>query len=60
MLNKIIKNRGGLHNRVTRQIPLQPFSLRECEELAEKQKMKLDRNQILDYYMIFGGVPYYW
>jgi len=60
MLNKIIKNRGGLYNRVTRQIALQPFSLKECEILAEKQKMKLDSNQILDYYMIFGGVPYYW
>ena len=60
MLNKIIKNRGGLHNRVTRQIALQPFSLKECAELTQKQKMKLDSNQILDYYMIFGGVPYYW
>ena len=60
MLNKIIKNRGGLHNRVTRQISLQPFSLKECEELTEKQKMKLERSLILDYYMILGGVPYYW
>ena len=60
MLNKIIKNRGGLHNRVTRQILLQPFSLKECEEFSVKQKMKLDRTQILDYYMILGGVPYYW
>jgi hypothetical protein len=60
MLNKIIKNRGGLHNRVTRQISLQPFSLKECKELAEKQKMKFEQNQILDYYMILGGVPYYW
>ena len=60
MINKIIKNRGGLHNRVTRQIQLQPFSLKECEELVNKQKFMLDRNQILSYYMIFGGVPYYW
>ena len=60
MINKIIKNRGGLHNRVTRQIQLQPFSLKECEELARKQKIMSDRNQILDYYMILGGVPYYW
>ena len=60
MLNKIIKNRGGLHNRVTRQISLQPFSLKECEEYATKQKMNLDYTQILDYYMIFGGVPFYW
>ena len=60
MLNKIIKNRGGLHNRVTRQILLQPFSLKECEELVKKQKLQLDRKTILDYYMILGGVPYYW
>jgi AAA+ ATPase superfamily predicted ATPase len=60
MLDKIIKNRGGLHNRVTRQISLQPFSLKECEELATKQKMMLASSQILDYYMILGGVPYYW
>ncbi|MDR2586513.1 MAG: ATP-binding protein [Prevotellaceae bacterium] len=60
MLNKIIKNRGGLHHRVTRQISLQPFSLKECEELARSQKIWLDRHQILDYYMVFGGIPYYW
>ena len=60
MLNKIIKNRGGLHNRVTYQIPLQPFSLKECAEYAEKRKMKLDNNQLLDYYMLLGGIPYYW
>jgi hypothetical protein len=60
MLNKIIKNRGGLHNRVTHQILLQPFSLKECEELATKQKIMSDRSQILDYYMILGGIPYYW
>ena len=60
MLDNIIKNRGGLHNRVTRQISLQPFSLKECEEYATKQKLLFDRIQILDYYMIIGGVPYYW
>ncbi|MDR0864690.1 MAG: ATP-binding protein [Candidatus Symbiothrix sp.] len=60
MLTKIIKNRGGLHNRVTRQISLQPFTLKECKEFATKQKLLIDTNQILDYYMILGGVPYYW
>ena len=60
MIEKIIKNRGGLHNRVTRQISLQPFTLKECEEFSTKQKLQLKRNEILDYYMIFGGVPYYW
>ena len=60
ILEKIIKNRGGLHNRVTRQISLQPFSLKECEDFSTKHKLFIDRSQILDYYMIFGGVPYYW
>ena len=60
ILEKIIKNRGGLHNRVTRQISLQPFSLKECEDFSKKQKLLIDRSQILDYYMIIGGVPYYW
>jgi hypothetical protein len=60
MLNKIIRNRGGLHNRVTRQILLEPFTLAECEEFTKSQKMRLDRKQIVDYYTIIGGVPYYW
>ncbi|MDR1518103.1 MAG: ATP-binding protein [Dysgonamonadaceae bacterium] len=60
MINKILKNRGGLHNRVTRQIALEPFTLKECELLLQQQKITLDRQQILDYYMAMGGVPYYW
>jgi AAA+ ATPase superfamily predicted ATPase len=60
ILEKIIRNRGGLHNRVTRQIPLQPFSLKECEDFSTKHKLLIDRYQVLDYYMILGGVPYYW
>lgn len=60
MLNKIIKNRGGLHNRVTRQMPLEPFSLVECEEFAKSRKLQLNRKQIIDYYTIIGGVAYYW
>ena len=33
MVNKLIKNQGGLHNRITAQIYLRPFTLGECEEL---------------------------
>jgi hypothetical protein len=60
IINKLIKNRGGLHNRVTRQIALEPFSLSECEEYVKSKKLALDKKNILDYYMIIGGVPYYW
>jgi AAA+ ATPase superfamily predicted ATPase len=60
MLNKLIKSRGGLHNRVTRQMLLEPFTLAECEEYAISRKLSLSRKHIADYYMIIGGVPYYW
>ena len=57
---KIIKNHGGLHNRVTRQIQLQPFTLNECEHYAKSMKLAFDRYAIIKGYMVFGGVPYYW
>ncbi len=60
MVKKIIKNKGGLHNRLTHRIALKPFSLRLCEELLKSRGIEMTRKQILNGYMIFGGVPYYW
>lgn len=60
MVKKIIKNKGGLHNRLTHRIALQPFSLHWCEELAKSRGIEWTRMQTLEAYMIFGGVPYYW
>ena len=57
--NKIIRNRGGLHNRVTRQIFLQPFTLNETEQFLKSKKIVLSRFQIAECYMIMGGIPYY-
>jgi len=59
IMNKIIKNRGGLHNRVTRQILLRPFTLNETEQFLKSKKMVLSRFQIAECYMILGGIPYY-
>jgi hypothetical protein len=59
MTNKLLKNRGGLHNRVTRQIHLEPFTLAECEEYFQTNNIELSRRQIVENYMIFGGIPYY-
>ncbi|MDR2653473.1 MAG: AAA family ATPase [Prevotellaceae bacterium] len=59
MMNKLIKNHGGLHNRVTRRIHLSPFNLGECEEYFQKHNLEMNRHQIVENYMIFGGVPYY-
>jgi len=58
-MNKIIKNRGGLHNRVTRQMVLKPFTLSETEEFFVSRNIFFDRYQIAECYMIMGGIPYY-
>ena len=58
--SKIINNRGGLHNRLTHRIRLEPFTLRECESYLQSRGIVATRMQILEYYMAMGGVPYYW
>lgn len=60
MLSKVVHNKGGLYNRLTEQINLHTFSLHECEEYVQAMGLALNREQILQYYMIFGGVPFYW
>lgn len=60
IIRKIIQNHGGLHNRVTQKIHLQPFTLSECEEYANSKHLTLTRKQITEAYMIMGGIPYYW
>lgn len=59
MRDKLINNHGGLYGRVTHEIKLEPFSLRECELLFEERGIKLSRYDIVQSYMIFGGIPYY-
>ena len=60
IISKIVRNYGGLHNRLTRQIYLRPFSLKECEQYAQKQSLQMSRQNIVETYMVLGGVPYYW
>ena len=60
VITKILRNRGGLHNRVTVEIPLSPFTLRECELYAESRNLGMSRRQIVECYMALGGIPYYW
>ena len=59
VISHLLQDTGGLHNRVTRQIHLQPFTLAECEEFYANAGVSLSRRQIAESYMIFGGVPYY-
>lgn len=59
MKDKLINNHGGLYGRVTCEIKLEPFTLRECELLLNEAGVKLSRYDIVQSYMIFGGIPYY-
>lgn len=60
MRDKLVGNKGGLHARVTCQLHLVPFTLRETEKYLENRGMFWDRYQILQSYMLLGGVPYYY
>ncbi len=60
IVNKLFKNHGGLHNRVTHRILVEPFTLHECELYVEKRGIRLSRYDIIEAYMVMGGIPYYW
>lgn len=59
MTNKLLGDKGGLHNRVTRPLHLMPFTLLETEEYLQSMDMEWSRHEVLDTYMILGGTPFY-
>jgi uncharacterized protein len=60
MIHKLINNKGGLHNRVTKRLKIAPFTLKECEEFLRARNNVLDRYQVIQLYMVMGGIPFYW
>lgn len=59
MIKNIINNKGGLHNRVTAKINLQPFSLKETQQYFKDRNITLPLYEIVSIYMALGGIPYY-
>lgn len=59
MLRRLVHAKGGLHNRITRQIRLEPFTLRETHEYLKRAGIRLKDKEALELYMAVGGVPYY-
>ena len=59
IVNKIFRDRGGLHNRVTWRMKLMPFTLQECEQFFASRGVAATRRDIAEYYMAMGGIPYY-
>lgn len=59
MLEKLINAKGGLHNRMTRLMRLEPLSLQQTKAFLEKRGIRLNHQQLAEIYMVMGGVPYY-
>lgn len=59
MTSRLLGDKGGLHNRVTRPIKLSSFTLAETEAFLIKKGFPQSRMQMLDAYMALGGTPFY-
>lgn len=59
MIKKILKNKGGLHNRVYEKIQLKPFNLYETEKFLKSKGIIWDKYMIAQLYSCIGGIPYY-
>ena len=59
MINKVVNDKGGLHNRINHLIQLEPFTLSETRAYFRKRNIRLDDHQIAHLYMVIGGVPHY-
>lgn len=60
MIDNIINNRGGLHNRKTHQIFVAPFTLRESEQYFRTYGFGYRQKEIAECQMVMGGVAYYY
>lgn len=59
IITNLLTDKKGFHNRVTRRIHLAPFSLAECEQLFALNDIVMTRKQMIESYMILGGIPHY-
>jgi hypothetical protein len=59
MINNLLNNKGGLHNRVTHRLIIDPFTLAECEAFFRSKSATYTRYQIVQLYMALGGIPFY-
>ena len=60
MVDKLVENQGGLHGRITNNIYVRPFTLHEAEKYMQSRGARWDKYQLLQTYMIIGGVPFYY
>jgi predicted AAA+ superfamily ATPase len=56
---KIINDKGGLHNRVSEIIHLYPFSISETNDFLKSKGLHFTNQEITRIYMALGGIPFY-
>lgn len=59
MIQKVVNDTGGLHNRITKSLHLSPFTLEETKRYLESRNIFFDYYQLLQIYMTTGGIPHY-
>ena len=59
MIENVVNDKGGLHNRITQQIYLKPFTLTETERYFQSRQIHFNHYQIVQIYLAIGGVPHY-
>jgi AAA+ ATPase superfamily predicted ATPase len=59
IIKNLIDNYGGLHNRITETIVVEPYPLCDCEAFYRSRGVAMNRQQIAEAYMILGGIPFY-
>lgn len=59
MIKHIVRNKGGLHNRLTGRIRLEPFNLKETQQFLKEKYPNLNHIQLLQIFFVMGGIPYY-
>ncbi len=59
MVQKVVNDTGGLHNRITKRINLKPFTLNETAAYFKSRNISLPRYHIVQIYMALGGIPHY-
>lgn len=55
MVKNIIRNKGGLHNRITGKIHLMPFNLGETREYLHSRGVRWPKQTLAECYMVMGA-----
>lgn len=59
IINNLLKDTGGFYNRITRRLKINPFTILEAKELLDDNDFRFSNKELVESYMVFGGIPYY-